>query len=174
MARPARNSYNRRTPKSPKVILLLETSREYGRQLQFGITKYSYFNGPWTFYREPGGRDRTLPQLKDWGAQGIIAHVKDAATARRIVDTDIPAIVKGFKIEGCPLIATDNQAIGIMGAEHLIDHGFRHFAYCGYNNLYWSQERGQAFGARVEQASFEIHNYTYIYVLVYIHILYLL
>jgi len=146
-------------PKSPKVILLLETSREYGRQLQFGITKYSYFNGPWTFYREPGGRDRTLPQLKDWGAQGIIAHVKDAATARRIVDTDIPAIVKGFKIEGCPLIATDNQAIGIMGAEHLIDHGFRHFAYCGYNNLYWSQERGQAFGARVEQASFEIHNY---------------
>jgi LacI family transcriptional regulator len=97
--------------------------------------------------------------LKDWGAQGIIAHVKDAATARRIVDTGIPAIVKGFKIEGYPLIATDNQAIGIMGAEHLIDHGFRYFAYCGYGNLYWSEERGQAFGARVQQASFEFHDY---------------
>src|SRR5210317_1956022 len=116
--------------KSPKVILLLETSREYGRQLQFGITKYSYFNGPWTFYREPGGRDRTLPQLKDWGVNGIIAHVKDAATARKIKDTGIKAIVKGYPIKGYPLIATDNRAIGKMAVEHLVGHGFRHLAYC--------------------------------------------
>jgi LacI family transcriptional regulator len=146
-------------PESLKVILLLETSREYGRQLQFGITKYSFFNGPWTFYREPGGRDRTLPRLKDWGANGIIAHVKDAAGARKIVSAGIPTIVKGFQIEGCPLIATDNQAIGVMAAEHLIDHCFRRFAYCGYTDLYWSIERGQAFSQRIQQEPFEFFRY---------------
>ena len=145
--------------KSLKVILLLESSREYGRQLQFGITKYSYFNGPWTFYREPGGRDRALPQLKDWGANGIIAHAKNAATARKIMDTGIPAIVKGFKVEGCPLLDADNRAIGIMGAEHLIDRGFRRFAYCGYDDLHWSVERGKAFAERVEQEAFDIFLY---------------
>ena len=144
---------------SLKVILLLETSREYGRQLQFGITKYSYFNGPWTFYREAGGRDRTLPQLKDWGANGIVAHAKNVAAARKIRDTGIPAIVKGFKVEGCPLLDADNGAIGIMGAEHLIDRGFRQFAYCGYDDLYWSVERGNAFAERIEQEAFEIFLY---------------
>lgn len=153
------NFYNTMMPESLKVILLLETSREYGRQLQFGITKYSFFNGPWTFYREPGGRDRTLPRLKDWRANGIIAHVKDAVGARKIMDTGIPTIVKGFQIEGYPLIATDNQAIGVMAAEHLMSHGFRRFAYCGFDDLYWSVERGQAFSTRIEQESFEFYLY---------------
>jgi len=142
--------------KSLKVILLLESSREYGRQLQLGITRYSYFNGPWTFYREPGGRDRALPQLKDWGANGIIAHAKNAAAAHKIMDTGIPAIVKGFKVEGCPLLDADNRAIGIMGAEHLIDCGFRSFAYCGYDDLYWSLEREKAFIERIEQEAFDV------------------
>ncbi|MHC4301023.1 MAG: XylR family transcriptional regulator [Planctomycetota bacterium] len=145
--------------KALKVILLLESSREYGRQLQLGITRYSYFNGPWTFYREPGGRDRTLPRLRDWGANGIIAHAKDAATARWIMDTGIPAIVKGSKVEGCPLLDADNRAIGIMGAEHLIDRGFQRFAYCGYDDLYWSVERARAFAERIEQETFDVFLY---------------
>ncbi len=144
---------------SLKVILLLETSREYGRQLQFGITKYSFFQGPWTFYREPGGRDRTLPRLQDWGANGIIAHVKDAGTAAKIVDTKIPAIIKGFRIKGYPLIATDNEAIGVMAAEHLMSHGFRRFAFCGFDDLYWSNEREQAFSNRIQKESFELFQY---------------
>jgi LacI family transcriptional regulator len=145
--------------KSPKIILLLETSREYGRQLQFGITKYSYFNGPWTFYREAGGRDRALPQLRDWGADGIIAHARNVTAAHRIMDRGIPAIIKGVKVEGYPLLDADNRAIGIMGAEHLISRGFRRFAYCGYDNLYWSVERRRAFTERVEQEALEIFLY---------------
>lgn len=144
---------------SAKVILLLETSREYGRQLQFGITKYSYFNGPWTFYREPGGRDRTLPQLKSWGANGIIAHAHSAAMVRRIVNTRIPTIIKGYRAEGYPTIATNNTAIGQMGAEHLIDRGFRHLAYCGLDDRYWSVERGAAFADRVQRERLGIHVY---------------
>ena len=144
---------------SPKVILLLETSREYGRQLQFGITKYSYFNGPWTFYREPGGRDRTLPQLKSWGATGIIAHAHNAAMARKIINTGIPAIIKGYCVPGWPTIAADNEAIGQMAAQHLIDRGFRHFAFCGLDNRFWSAERGCAFAAAVKSNGFQFHHY---------------
>lgn len=139
--------------------MLLETSREYGRQLQFGITKYSSFNGPWTFYREPGGRDRTLPQLKDWGASGIIAHAHNAAMARKIVATGIPAIIKGYKVQGRPSIATDNEAIGRMAAGHLIDRGFRHFAYCGLDDRYWSRQRGQAFARKVTDEGFQVRMY---------------
>ena len=146
-------------PDSPKVILLLETSREYGRQLQFGITKYSYFNGPWTFYREPGGRDRPLPQLKDWGANGMIAHVHDGSMAQKIKKTGIPTIIKGYRIAGYPLISTDNRAIGNIGAEHLLERGFHHFAYVGYDEVYWSMERYDAFTQRLQQESYDVSYY---------------
>ena len=56
----------------PKVILLIETSRAYGRALLRGITKYSRLHGPWVFYSEPGGLEKVLPHLKGWGANGII------------------------------------------------------------------------------------------------------
>lgn len=36
-----------------KIILLLETSRAFGRQLIIGIACYSRVNGPWSFYKEP-------------------------------------------------------------------------------------------------------------------------
>jgi LacI family transcriptional regulator len=143
----------------PKVILLLETSRAYGRQLQLGITKYTYFHGPWTFYREPGGRDRALPKLENWKANGIIAHVKNARMGKKILEMGIPAIVKGYRVPGVPIILTDNEAIGKMAAEHLLGCGFRHFAYCGYDNLYWSKERGKAFAKRIAEAKSKTHFY---------------
>ena len=37
----------------PRVILLIETSRKFGRDLISGITKYSKLHGPWTFYPAP-------------------------------------------------------------------------------------------------------------------------
>lgn len=144
---------------SPRVILLLETSRAYGQQLQLGITKYSYTHGPWTFYREPGGRDRSLPKLESWMANGIIAHVKDARMGKKILAMGIPAVIKGYRVQGLPIILTDNEAIGKMAAEHLLGCGFRHFAYCGYDNLYWSRERGRAFAKRIAEAKSKTHFY---------------
>jgi hypothetical protein len=39
----------------PRVILLIETSHEFGRELIRGITRYSRIYGPWVFSREPRG-----------------------------------------------------------------------------------------------------------------------
>jgi LacI family transcriptional regulator len=147
-------------PDSPKVIILLETSREYGRLLQFGITKYSYFHGPWTFYREPGGRDRILPQLSDWGANGIIAHVNDKKMAKKILETDIPAVIKGYNMEGMPIIDTDNDAICKMGAEHLLERGFKNFAFCGFDDKYWSNQRAEVFEKRIAKEGYEFFRYS--------------
>ena len=61
-------------PKIPKVILLIETSHSYGRQLLRGIAKYSALHGPWTFYRQPPfyiqphGKKLKLSQLPEEGS----------------------------------------------------------------------------------------------------------
>lgn len=38
-------------------------------------------------------------------------------------------------------VLSDSLAIGEMAAEHLLDCGYRKFAYCSFHNIFWSQER---------------------------------
>lgn len=132
-------------------MLYLESSREYGRQLILGITKYTYFHSSWTFYREPGGRERRIPNLKDLDADGIIAHVKNKATADRIIESGIPAVTKGFLYPGLNIIHADNAMISEIAARHLMARGFKNFAFYGYTNLSWSTERLDAFVSFVSQ-----------------------
>jgi LacI family transcriptional regulator len=46
-----------------------------------------------------------------------------------------------------------------MAAEHLLERGFRNFGYCGFDDMYWSCQRGENFGARVSEAGFKTSFY---------------
>ncbi|MHC4424032.1 MAG: hypothetical protein ACYSWR_05125, partial [Planctomycetota bacterium] len=65
-------------PEIPKVILLVDTARAYGRGLLRGIAKYSDLHGPWIyfwkapFYRESAGKEVALSRLRHLDANGII------------------------------------------------------------------------------------------------------
>jgi LacI family transcriptional regulator len=56
-------------------------------------------------------------------------------------------------------IATDDLAIGRMAAEHLLERGFRHFGYCGFDDMFWSVQRGESFSARISEAGFKTSIY---------------
>jgi len=55
--------------KAPKVLLLIESSRGFGRSLLTGIAEYARFNGPWSiftfppFFREPMNMKRLLKRM---------------------------------------------------------------------------------------------------------------
>ena len=38
----------------PHVALLVETSREYGREVLRGVMRYARLHGPWAFHITPG------------------------------------------------------------------------------------------------------------------------
>ena len=49
-----------------------------------------------------------------------------------------------------------------MAAEHLIDRGLKHFAYCGLDDVlhrHWVQERATAFGSRLADAGYKFDFY---------------
>jgi len=142
--------------KIPKVILLIETSRAYGRGLLRGIVKYSRLHGPWVFYSEPGGLEKALPAMRHWGANGII--MRDSTRGSEALKLGVPIIVSVHlkeHIKETPYIDTNGVRIGRMAAEHLLDRGFRHFAFCGFDKLHWSRERCENFSKRVAGAGFE-------------------
>jgi LacI family transcriptional regulator len=58
-------------------------------------------------------------------------------------------------IEGVSEIRPDSHAAGRMAAEHLLERGFRRFAFCGHpKNPNWSRQRAEGFCRRLEEAGF--------------------
>lgn len=144
-----------------RVILLVDTAREYERGLLRGIAKYSQLNGPWTFLKKPvyylqsSKTGLSLKQLRDFHADGIITC--EGPLLEHVLDFSLPTIISPYKqtsFEHIPVILPDSDAIGRMGAKHLLAYGFRQFAFCGFEDLPWSKIRGRCFATTVQEAGY--------------------
>ncbi len=149
----------------PNVILLIDRETDYGRGLLQGITQYATVHGPWmpytgpVFYRE--SRQSIVQWMQDLGADGIIARAADPKLVNAISLLGIPAIISGTweRVSNMHVIISDHASIGHMAAEYFLDRGFRRFAFCGFQDTYWSQERYEAFSSSVAQAGFAVDSY---------------
>jgi LacI family transcriptional regulator len=161
----------RHSKKIPTIGLLIESSRESGRALLCGIARFAHHYGPWAFYWEPGGLEKGWPKLRALNVDGII--LRDVDKLEEVADLKIPAVVIGHNKTEVPNfvnVVTDSSAIGQIGAEHLLNCGFKHFAFCGYGSasssfsiresFTWSDFRGESFEKRIKRAGFTVHAYT--------------
>jgi LacI family transcriptional regulator len=145
--------------KIPKVILLVESSRESGRALLRGIASYAYHHGPWSFYWEPAGLEKGPRSPVALEADGVIARDVDMVPREKGLVRRLPGVVIGHQhteVPGKANVVTDSAAIAGMAAEHLLGCGFRHFGFCGYRNTSWSAARRDVFAMKIRQAGFEV------------------
>jgi LacI family transcriptional regulator len=56
-------------------------------------------------------------------------------------------------------VVTDHCAVGAMAAEHLLHRGLQQFAYCGFDDWWWSRRRKEGFTKTIEQAGFQVEGY---------------
>ncbi|MCZ2152941.1 MAG: DNA-binding transcriptional regulator, partial [Bryobacterales bacterium] len=142
----------------PKVALLVETSNTYARGLLQGIISYIHEHRPWSIYLAEQARGQPLPGwVNRWRGDGVIARIENesiAATVRRLrapaVDLSAARLLPAL-----PWVETDDEAIARMGAQHLLERGFRHFAFVGDNHFAWSRRREAAFLGLVREAGFD-------------------
>jgi len=143
-----------------RIILLIETSREFGRQLIIGIARYARLHGPWTFYKEPVDLKSSIPKLTNWKPDGII--MRDSLITKELLKLRIPTIlaIHDSKYPGnLPVIKTDSRSIAKMASEHLLGKGFRNFAFCGFDDYDWSNGRKLYFCKFIEEAGYNVHVY---------------
>lgn len=148
----------------PKVALLIETSRGYGRSMLRGIVRYASLYGPWQFYVTPGDFEQALPAMEQWGGTGIIARIETAKTARAIIQSGLPTIALDIS-QNIPLeslagarmseIASDSFNAAAMAADHLLEIGLHNFAFVGDASRKWSQNRELGFIHRLEKAGYK-------------------
>lgn len=145
---------------SLRILMLLESAREFDRGLLKGISRYSALHGRWTFYHRPPGylqrrRGGDLEEFRHWNPDGVICPIDQAET---LLPLNVPMICSdpGNYTGKLPCIVTEDDRIGELAARHLLDAGHRHFAFCGVGQLVWSHARGLRFREVIEQAGHSV------------------
>ena len=138
------------------VALIIETSSNYGRDLLAGIVRYMRMHDRWSVFLEQRDLFKQPPRwLNKWQGDGIISRATTPRLLDAISDTGVPFVEltdrKG-DVE-CSQIRSDDAAIGKMGAEHLLERGFKRFGYCGYKGEAWSKRREESFVKTIDQKS---------------------
>lgn len=152
----------------PKVVLLVETARSFGREFLRGVARYSRLHGPWSFHITPGDYTQVVPKIREWGGTGIIARIPNSQVARDILRARVPTIALGLRDDqtspGSPLsklteVSSDAEEVARQAADHLLERKFSYFAYVGSEDRGWSRRREVAYYNFLAKRGFVPHVY---------------
>jgi LacI family transcriptional regulator len=142
-----------------KILILIDYSSKFSRQLLQGLIQYSKEHGPWIFYRLPSyyktlyGKDGIVNWAKEWGADAIVAQWDHEGT-NLLKTLNIPILLQNYK-ERSPYFSNltgDYFGTGEMAANFFIKRRFSNFAFYGNKGVVWSRERAEGFRTEIEKA----------------------
>jgi LacI family transcriptional regulator len=152
-----------------RVALIYDAKLPYDLKVISGIARYVQEGADLNIYIEEDALKRQrLPDLRSWHGDGILADFDDPGVAAAVSRARLPVVGFGGGYgwyspqSGIPYFFNNQTAVANLAADHLIERGFRHFAYCG---LYptpanrWAEERCRAFAKRVNARGFPCHIY---------------
>ncbi|MCO8124883.1 DNA-binding transcriptional regulator [Stieleria sp. TO1_6] len=138
----------------PRIALLVEASRAYGRELLRGVAYFARTQVDWSLLHQEMTLDSAMP---DWMRQakvdGVIARI-DTHTIEPLRALNVPIVdVRcNRKFSGVPQVETDNHRVAELAFQHLWNRGFRRFAFCGFRFASYSDARLQFFRDLVQQS----------------------
>ncbi len=140
-----------------KVLLLIESSRTFGRELLYGIVRYSRNVGGWTFYWEASGIKHPDAIKIHQDVDGII--LRDSMDIQDLSKIKVPMIFVHHEKEldeYVPTVVTDSNIISKLAGEHLLSKGLKNFAFCGFSDFGWSGDREKAFSQFISNAGYNV------------------
>ena len=145
----------------PRVALLVETSRSYGRDLLRGIATFARTRTNWSLLHQEMTIDVVLPEwMKEPTIDGVIARV-DTRTIDPLRQLGVPCVdVRcSQSFPRIPQVETDDRKVAELAFEHLWDRGFRRFAFCGFQFAHYSDARLRFFRALIANAGCSLSVY---------------
>lgn len=94
--------------------------------------------------------------LVKWSGDGILTTINTEAEASCAKALSIPIVNISSALPNPPVPSCliDNQAIGVLAADHLISKGFRSYAYYGLEGVEYSQQRYLGFESKLNDSNF--------------------
>ena len=133
--------------KPKQILLLVETSRVFGRGVIQGISRYGKEHANWHFhYQDRGIREGLSPWLKDWQGDGVITRSSTPALAEVFDQFHCPVVeLLGDGNLLSPEVHTDETMTAELAVEHLLKQGFAHLGFYSFANSWWSDARRDSF-----------------------------
>ncbi len=147
---------------SPRVALLIETSVIYGRRILSGIARYQRLHSRWSVFVEQHELGVGPPDWLFTGKwDGILSRPTTPELARLFHKMNVPVVDMNDLHDqlGLPWVGSDHAGIGRLGATHLLERGYRHFAYAGFTGELWAAKRRDGFKSVVEAGGFPVSVY---------------
>ena len=133
-----------------RIAIAAERSSAYGRGFICGVAEIAEQHPEWNLILvDPQNVTAKAADAFD----GWICRVADIRMVRALANCGNP-VVDCLCVTPEPRFATvktDADAIGRLAAEHLIQHRFSNFAFCGYRNVGFSTRRRNAFVSFLEK-----------------------
>jgi LacI family transcriptional regulator len=146
----------------PQVALIIETSVIYGRRVLAGVARYLRSHHRWSVFLEQHELGAPPPNwltLSKWN--GILSRPTDHAMARLFRRMNVPVVdLNDLYVDlELPWVGSDHFALGRLGGNHLLERGFRQFAFCGFSNELWARLRLDGFCSAVENTNVSVSVY---------------
>lgn len=146
-----------------RLIFLTDFTEAFPNHLMEGILSFAKDSGePWVVcrmppsYKDDYGIVGVLEWAKKWGADAIIGRFDNDEDVSCFADNNIVALAQDFKqrFSEIPNITSDYFATGEMAARFFLAKGFTHFAFYGYKDTVWSDERCEGFYRAIKTAGY--------------------
>jgi LacI family transcriptional regulator len=152
-----------------RVALIYDARAPYDLKVISGIARYVQEGAEFNIYIEEDVlKSQKLPDLRSWHGDGILADFDDPGVAAAVSRARLPVVGFGGgfgwypRRSRIPYFFSNQAAVADMAANHLLERGFQHFAYCGLipsPTNRWSEERCRGFAKRLKMRGFACHIY---------------
>lgn len=149
-------------PMRKRVALLIETSNAYARGLLSGIYSFIREHENWTTYFPELSRGDLPPtSLKHWRGDGVIARVENSQIAAIVSGLGVPVVdVSASRaLPDVPWVETHDESIAQLAVQHLLERGFKNFAFCGDDRFAWSRYRRDGMKRILAQQGYVCHTF---------------
>jgi len=113
-----------------------------------GIKAFAREHAHWSIcHGEFSREEASVGGVAKWRGDGIIARIENKAVARCVARSGLPVVdtSAGRWWPSCPAVHSDDEEVGRLAADHFMERGFRHFAFCGDPRRPWSHSRQESF-----------------------------
>ena len=151
------------------ILILVPVYSAYDRHVIEGATKFArnhpdqievYVWDDWHTHNGPQYRllAKAVEDMQRFGIDGILANIWTRKALDGLKQLGLPLIDYGgtWPVDEVVSVHVDNRAVGKLAAQHLLEKGFRHFAFWGKDSQpRHACEREEGFVSEIRSAGFE-------------------
>jgi LacI family transcriptional regulator len=142
-----------------QVILAFPMTLPHLLSMAQGIRSYAEQKTQWNLATSPETHSIPVSCLDDWDGDGALVFINNDYELKiaRHLKCPVVNLSNALRTTTFPRVRVDLNAVGAMAAQHLIVRGFRHLAFYGLKDVFYSACCCEGFAGQAKKCSVKCH-----------------